>query len=187
MKHSDSLYSIEDELFHEPRKDNSSGWWKWAIAIILGLLFVYRSTRPVMRLSADPPPSFYDYNRTWNKEERQQEKRVAQAYWEVAVQRIQTYYSPNNPLPADPPPQFRIGAATRSLEEDVAASRVHYWYRLRDVWRQSDSWVVSYGWNTDWVESTLDSLPYEIPRWLESFFRGAVNFFNDLSQTISLS
>ena len=187
MKHSGSLYSIEDETFPEPRKDSASGWWKWALAIILVLLFVYRSTRPVMRLSADPPPSFYDYSRAWNKEKRQHEKRLAQAYWQVAVQRIQTYYSPSSPLPEDPPPQFRIGEAAETLEADMAASRVHYWYRLRDVWRQSDSWVVSYGWNTDWVESTLDSLPYEIPRWVGNIFHSLETFFDNLANIISLA
>jgi hypothetical protein len=187
MKHSGSLYSIEDEVFPEPGKESGSGWWMWALAIILGLLFIYRSTRPVLRLSADPPPSFYDYNRTWNKEERQHQKRVAQAYWQVAVQRIQTYYSPASPLPEDPPPQFTIGEAARSLEAGVAASRVHYWYRLREVWRQKDSWVVSYGWNTDWVESTLNSLPNDIPRWVKEIFRGVETFFNNLADIISLA
>ncbi|HUZ46375.1 MAG TPA: hypothetical protein VMW54_07025 [Terriglobia bacterium] len=187
MKHPGSLYGLEEELFPEPRKDKGSGWWKWALAMVLGSLFVYRSTRPVMRLSADPPPSFYDYNRTWDQQERQHEKRVAQAYWHVAVQRIQTDYSPSSPLPEDPPPQFKIAEAARSLEADMVASRIHYWYRLRDVWSQRDAWDVSYGWNTDWLDSTLNSLPQYIPQWVANIFQVFINLFNDIAQRIPFS
>jgi len=187
MKHSGSLYSVEDELFPEPSRKEGSGWWKWALAIILGTLFVYRSTRPVMRLSADPPPSFYDYNRAWDRQERQQEKRVAQAYWQVAVRQIQTYYSPNRPLPLDPPPQFQIAEAARSLEADMVASRVHYWYRLRDVWNQSETWNVSYGWNTDWVTSMLNALPQYVPNEVANFFQSIVDLCNNIAQRMSLS
>lgn len=184
MKHSNSLYTLEDELFPEPRKRKGSGWWKWALATILGLLFVYRSTRPVMRLRADPPPSFYDYSRSLNKEERQHQRRLAEAYWNVAVHRIQAHYSPNRPLPENPPPQFRIGQAEKSMEADVATSRVHYWFGLREVWSERDAWNASYGWNTDWVENAINSTPQYMPQWVSNLFQGLINFFSDLAQKI---
>jgi hypothetical protein len=185
MKHSNSLYDLENELFPEPRKRQQPGIWKWVVALTLVLLFIYRSTRPVMRLSADPPPSFYDYNRSWNRQERQHERLVAQAYWHVAVRRIQTYYSPDRPLPEDPPPQFQINAVASDLESDMTAARVHYWYRLREVWSQRDAWVVSYGWNTDWVASTMDSLPQYVPRSVQSVIQSLFNLVNDIAQRIS--
>ena len=173
-------------MFHEPRKHKSSGWWIWAPAIILGSLFVYRSTRPVMRLRSDPPASFYDHSSTWNQVERQHARRVASAYWQVAARRIQASYSPNRPLPSDPPPQFLIAGPASSLDSDVAASRVHYWYRLREVWNQRDAWNVSYGWNTNWVESTVSSFPQYIPQWLSNIFQGLIIFFNGIAQRISV-
>lgn len=184
MRNANSLYSLEDELFPEAPKPKTAGWWKWALVLLLVGLFVYRSTRPTMRLSADPPPSFYDYNRNWSREERRNERLVAQAYWQVAVRRIQRYYSPDRALPDAPPPQFQIDKAASSLESDVIAGRVHYWYRLREVWHEHDAWVVSYGWNTDWVGGTLNSLPKYVPRPVSNVIQEFVDLFNDIAQKI---
>jgi len=185
MKHANSLDTAADHLFHERPVRKRSGWWKWALALVLAALFAYRSMRPVMRLSAEPPPAFYEYNRTWDRQKRQQERRLALAYWSVAVRRIQKHYSPERPLPADPPPQFRIADAASRLETDMMAGRVHYWYRLRKVWNQSDAWVVSYGWHTDWLERGLNSLPRYLPRSVTGVVQSFVDFFNDIAQTIS--
>ena len=184
MRNSNSLYTLEDELFREPAKPKGSGWWKWALAFFLIGLFVYRSTRPTVRLSAEPPPSFYDYNRNWTRRERRNERLVAQAYWQVAVLRIQRYYSPDRALPEAPPPQFQIAEAARDLESDVIAGRVHYWYRLREVWKERDAWVVSYGWNTDWVGSTLNSLPRYLPKSVSNVIQSFIDLFNDIAQKI---
>lgn len=185
MKHLNSLYSLEDELFAAPAKPKRPGWWKWAFAIFLCALFIYRSTRPVMRLAAEPPPSFYDFNRRWDHRERQNQRRVAQAYWHIAVQRIQARYSPQKPLPAVPPPQFRISDAARALESDVIGSRVHYWTRLRAVWNEQDAWDISYGWSTDWVASSLNSLAQSVPGSVAGAFQSLANLFADISQRIS--
>lgn len=185
MRHSNSLYTLEDELFPEPSRPKRSGWWKWAIALVLCALFILRSIRPPMRLSADPPPSFFDYNKTWSPQKRREERRLAQAYWRVAVRRIQQDYSPHSPLPADPPPQFQIADAAKNLEADVIAARIHYWFRLREVWNQRDAWVVSYGWNTDWVYNTLNNLPQDIPRGVANVLQGLSNFIRNLAWTIS--
>jgi hypothetical protein len=185
MKHLNTLHSMADEIFSEPSKPRTPGRWIWLFASILGLLFVYRSTRPVMRLRRDPPPSFYDYSTPWNQAERQNKRRLAEAYWQVAVRRIQVYYSADRPLPSAPPPQFRIGGLAGNLGADTAANRVHYWYRLREVWNQDDAWNVSYGWNINWVETETSSLPQYIPQWLSYVFQGIVTFFDSLAQRIS--
>lgn len=184
MKHTNSLSSLEDELFHEPRKQRSSGWWMWSLAVIMGYLFVYRSTRPTVRLCADPPPTFYEGSRTWKNEQQQHERRVAQAYWRVAVQRIQIDYSQDRPLPANPPPQFQISGAQMSPKGDMAASRAHYWSRLREVWGRHDAWVTHRRWSTDWVENSLNSLPQYIPQWVSNFFQSLISFFINLAQRI---
>lgn len=187
MRDAEMHYTVDGEFLQKPRKRKNGGWGKWACAIILALLFVYRSARPVMRLRADPPPSFYDYSLTWSKKQRQHERHLAQAYWRVAVQRIQTYYSPGKPLPATPPPQFRIGEAAKGPKADIVASRIHYWYRLREVWSQRDSWSVSYKWNTAWVDNSLNSLDQDAPQWVSNGFHAAVNWVNLIAQRITSS
>lgn len=178
------MYTLEDDLFRKPPKRKSSGWGKWGLAIILALLFVYRSIRPVMRLRDDPPPSFYEYNSTWTKEKRQDERRVAQAYWQVAVQRIQTKYSPDKPLPAVPPPQFYITATAQGLERGTIGSRNHYWNQLREEWRQRNAWVVSYRWNTDWVANSLNSLRRNPKQWISNRFQSVIGWFEGIAQRI---
>jgi hypothetical protein len=154
--------------------------------LILAVLFVYRSTRPVMRLSAEPPPAFYGYNRNLDQQQRHYERALALAYWNVAVRRIQIQYSPDRPLPADPPPQFRVADASSTLETDVMAARVHYWYRLREVWNQRDAWIVSYGWSIDWLEHSINTLPQYLPRAVTGVIQSLVDFVNDVAQEISL-
>lgn len=176
------MYTFEDDLFYKPRKRKRRGWGRWVFAVVVALLFVYSSVRTVKRLRANPPRSFYDYSLTRNKEDRQHERHVAQAYWQVAVRRIQTHYAPKVQLPSDPPPSFRIGGAAGLTEKDAVASRTRYWYRLREVWGQSDAWVVSYRWDTDWVEHSLNSLERNGPRWLSEGIQTAIGWLNSIAQ-----
>jgi len=185
MKQSNSLYSPGDDLYPEPRKRESPGIWKWVVLIVLGWLFVYRSTRPVLSLSAQPPQLFYDSIRTSDPQEQQHARAVAREYWRVAVQRIQRNYSPNRPLPETPPEQFRIAYTAGDLESDAVAMRELYWYRLREVWNEPKIWVVSYGWSTAWVGNTLNSLPQYIPDWFSVVVQSLVGLTHRIVQMIS--
>jgi hypothetical protein len=185
MKHSNSIYSLEGEFSAERKKRRKPGKWKWVILIVLGWLFVYRSTRPVMSLSAQPPPSFYDYNRSWSPQEAQHARELAREYWRVAVRRIQREYSPNRPLPQNPPVQFRIGDTASDLESDAMTARARYWYRLREVWSEPKVWVVSYGWSTAWVGNTLDSFSRYIPNWFSGLVQVLVELTHRIAQMIS--
>lgn len=186
MRHSNSLNAAEDHLLGEDHKTSRWGWLKWVLALILVLLFVYRSTRPVVRLSDEPPPAFYDYNRKWDRQEMRRERQLARAYWNVAVLRIQRYYSPNRPLPVDPSPRFKVSKPGSTGDSDNLADRVHYWYRLRHVWKERDAWVLSYGWNTDWVANSLNAAPNYLPKHVADAFRRIVDLFNDIAQEISV-
>ncbi|HEX5411969.1 MAG TPA: hypothetical protein VFZ27_08915 [Terriglobia bacterium] len=186
MKYANSLDTAADRLLSERQKPKPSGWWKWVLVLLLAGLFVYRSTRPVMRLSAEPPPSFYDHNRKWDRREAQHERLLARAYWNVAIQRIQSRYSPMSPLPAEPPPQFEISEAAATLESGMITARVHYWERLREVWSNGDAWVVSYGWNTGWAESTLNSIPQYLPKSVTAVFQSLGDIFNDIANKIAV-
>lgn len=187
MKHANSLDTAADRLLTERPKPKPSGWWKWFLVLSLAGFFVYRSTRPVVRLSAEPPPSFYDHDRNWNQEQMRRARLLAHAYWDVAVRQIQTRYSPTSPLPAEPPPQFQISEAAMTLESGMMTARNHYWDRLREVWSDGDAWVVSYRWNTSWAESALNSLPEYMPKWVTDVFQSLVNRFYDIANKIGVS
>lgn len=186
MKHLNTLSSTVDELFREPGKRKSSGLWIWASAIILGSLFVYRSTRPVMRLRSDPPTSFYDHGRARSHLEREQAHRLANAYWQVAVRRVQPSFSPHRPLPAIPPPQFQIIEQKTKGDLGPAARREYYWNRLRKVWNQREAWRVSHGWSTGWIESAVNSIPRYTPQWFSDIIEDFIIFFNGIAQRISV-
>lgn len=181
------MYTFEDNLFYNPRKRKRRGWGRWVFAVVVALLFVYSSVRTVRRLRSNPPRSFYDYSLNRNKEDRQHERDVAQAYWQVAVRRIQTHYAPEAQLPSDPPPAFRIVHTGRHPEKDMVAGRTRYWYRLREVWSQPESWVVSYRWDTEWVGNSLDSLDQNGPRWLSEGLQTVTGWLNSIAQRISFS
>ena len=65
------------------------------------------------------------------------------------------------------------------------AGRVQYWNRLRRVWGEGDAWDVSYGWNTRWVETAMNSLPGYLPRSVRGVVQSFVDFINDIAQDIS--
>lgn len=75
------------------------------------VLFVYASTRPIMRLRADMPSRFRDASKTAGVAQRLAEQRLAEAYWNCALTFIQWKYSYGSPLPDDPPDEFRIKVA----------------------------------------------------------------------------
>lgn len=185
MKHSNSLYSPGGELIPQPKKRGNAGIWKWVILIVLGWLFVYRSTRPIMSLSAQPPRSFYDYNRSLDPQEQQHARAVALEYWRVAVRSIQREYSPNRPLPENPPAQFRIADTAGDLESDAMTVRTRYWYRLRKAWNEPQVWERSYGWSTAWVGNTLNSLPEFIPHWFSGVVQALVDLARRIAQMVS--
>lgn len=75
------------------------------------VLFVYASTRPIVRLRADMPPRFADVSKTAGVAQRKVEQRLAETYWNCALTFIQWKYSYGSPLPDHPPDEFRIRVA----------------------------------------------------------------------------
>jgi hypothetical protein len=55
---------------------------------------------------------------------------------------------------------------------------------LRDVWNERDAWVVSYGWNTDWAEAELNSLPRYLPKAATAVFDTLIDIINDIAKKI---
>jgi hypothetical protein len=117
--------------------------------LIPAALFVYLSTRPLMRLQADAPPQFLDANA--RSRHRAGEERVARAYWNCAVTFVQWRHSYGSPLPQDPTDDFRIDARTYGADAASEASRLHYWNKLREAWLLPASWRQSREWSTAWI------------------------------------
>lgn len=173
IKNSPYSTSLDDRLTPKPR--GNSAWWKWCLVVTFAFCFVYRSTEPLARLKADPPRQFLRRPSSRNGELGRDQMRLACAYWEVAVRFVQLNYSVNKPLPAAPPPEFRVGEkAVEQPEEN--GSRILYWQRLREVWGNPSAWVVSEGWNTQWVGDTLNLAEEDFNRWLARQFQTISNW-----------
>jgi len=155
MKYSPYSQSLDEDLFPKKKPRRGAGPWKWLLVIGCVLFFIYRSTLPLVRLQSEPPPEFIGRHAVRDRRQAKPEKLIAQAYWNVAVRSIQWKYSPKRSLPYDPPPNFRINKQFKALSDSINIDRDIYWRRLRDVWQQPDTWRVSYGWNTDWVNRSL--------------------------------
>ena len=78
------------------------------IALLVVGFVAYASTRPTFRLRVDMPSEFLDAPASWPPERRAAEKKVARAYWYCVVTVIQPKYSFGDPLPLNPPAEFKI-------------------------------------------------------------------------------
>ena len=116
-------------------------------------LFVYRSTRPQMRLPAEPPANFLVGRPDWSAKRREAEQRLARAYWDCAVTVVQWRYAYGSILPPTPPAEFRVDAGTLPKAAAAPESRDYYWQRLREVWPVA--WKEVYGWETGWFFEPL--------------------------------
>ena len=121
------------------------------VTLILASLFVYKSTRSVMRLRDEPPPSYLEFPSNWTAQRRESEARLAQAYWKCAVLLSRGQYVYGQKLPDEPPAGFSVDPKSYpSVGESPAAARARYWRRLQDTWKEPGAWREVYEWHADW-------------------------------------
>ncbi len=149
------VYTAPPPWVAKPRRKRKFS--PWLLAAVPALLFVYLSTRPLLRLRNKAPAEFFDTPANWNAERRQAEELRARAYWERAVRLVPQKYSFRERLPDDPPPEFNIEEKDFPGKgfESVSAARAHYWHKLHQVWDLPQAWENSYEWNTYWIYSAL--------------------------------
>jgi hypothetical protein len=158
-KKSSEMRRPEIAAVRQPRRARGSGFavtLVFLLALVPAGAAVYLSTRPVMRLRTEPPAGFIDSNPKWTAKRAAAEDQLGHAYWDAAVQNVQTMYHNGSSLPASPPVAFQVDAETLAasgVKIDSAAARAHYWQKLRDLWDQPTTWEQSYGWNTDWINN----------------------------------
>ena len=137
------------------------------LAVVAGLVgFV--SFKPTYRLSPEMPRQFLAAGVPGG--ERGTEERVARAYWDSAMLRIQGKYAYGQRLPQEPPREFMISAS----EFGPAATepiRMRYWRQLQTVWFTPTSWHQTYDWDFNWTTSWIEPTQ----RWLNNHVPGLNN------------
>jgi len=123
------------------------------LVLMVPLLGVYLSTRPVMHLPPEVPAEFAEQNPNWSAKRRAREKEVGQGYWRIAVVSLQNKYPFGSELPAEPPNEFQVEnkSVPPVSPKAFAESRTHYWEKLRRIWVDSQSWEEHHEWNTQWT------------------------------------
>jgi len=136
-----------------------------ALGVVVLLMFaIYLSSSPVVRLRPKPPDAFFDQSPNLSAKQNAKEDQLARAYWDIAVQDIETKYGFGSTLPTDPPDNFQVaekGPSGATLKVDAAA-RTRYWEKLREVWPQSNSWERTSDWNLNWIRNAWDSASSKI-------------------------
>jgi hypothetical protein len=142
------------------------------LAIALGL-FAYFSYRPVVRLRPEPPKGFVDTHKGWDSKRQAAEERVARAYWEVTVEKVQLKYSFGTALPDNPPPEFSIEDKDfpGGGFEKSSATRARYWQKVRGVWVLPQTWERSYRWSLMWFYDGLASFQQAVWRNIDGILR----------------
>jgi hypothetical protein len=124
---------------------------KLLVALLLLGLIVYLSTRPTWRLRSDAPPEFLVGAASGSEDKRGIDEKVGRAYWYCALTVIQAKYGFGEPLPLNPPPEFKISATDLGANASRPATRNYYWQRLRLIWYQASTWKEDREFNLRWL------------------------------------
>jgi hypothetical protein len=127
-----------------PSPRGKDRFWLYVLLTIVSF-FAIESIRPVMRLRPTPPPSVVGNSLSHDGDQIASQQRMARGCWDYAITSLQNVYPYGSDLPRDPPPRISHRNGTSSVVSALC------WPRLRVAWTQSESWVRSYEWSTDWA------------------------------------
>lgn len=123
---------------------------KYDVPIIIALVLaglVYASSRTEFHLRTDMPVEFFDASHL-PPAKRAAERKVAQKYWNCAVNLVQWKYGYASRLPEDPPAEFSVSASDVGAAANDEALRRQYWSKLRTVWNVPTAWKTEYVWSS---------------------------------------
>jgi hypothetical protein len=143
---------------------------KVVVGLLLVGLFAYISTRPTARLRVDLPPEFLDAPESWPPEKGATEEKVARAYWYCVVTVIQRKYKFGDPLPMNPPAEFKISAPDLPKEATDSDTRLRYWHRLQQIWYWPSIWGKEQRWDLHWATDWVDSVVRQVHDWVGRLF-----------------
>jgi hypothetical protein len=127
---------------------------KILVAVIAVGLFLAASIHTGFRVSPAMPRDFVDRANLLPGHDGTAEEKIAGAYWNSVVARIQWMYSYQQYLPQNPPPEFT--SLSPGLEgAGDAATRIRYWRKLNQVWYRPDTWTKEYEWDFHWVSNPV--------------------------------
>lgn len=115
---------------------------KYDILAIIGLVLIVLSVasfRSEFRLRPEMPAEFFDGKHLASSKRVSQEK-IAQAYWNCAVEQVQWRYGYAHRLPEEPPAEFSLSPAVVGPVASDQTVRRYYWRKLRDTWSVSSVW-----------------------------------------------
>jgi hypothetical protein len=135
------------------------------LLVLAGGLFTFESLKATFRLRPEMPREFVDAKGALTQ--RSEEERIARAYWDCAMLRVQWKFARWQHLPEEPPREFVIASPNLGGPALDASSRIRYWRRLQSVWYMPSSWHKTYEWDfnwlTDWIEPTQKWLNNHLP------------------------
>jgi hypothetical protein len=142
------------------------------VLVVPAGLFIYASTRPLMRLQADMPREFFLKSHD-EPTRRVAAEDVARAYWDCAVTVIQWKYSYGSGLPENPPDDFQPTGANLGLIANDPVLRAMYWQRLRKVWALPGVWKRTQVWSTAWAVDPIKNAVRWIGDYVSNLIKAA--------------
>ena len=126
---------------------------------ILGfILLLIVSYRPVYHLRPKMPPEFYTPSIDGTPKISENERGIAQAYWQSAQVNVQWKYAQGQPLPLNVPAEFQIDPRPFGTHATDPAIRIFYWRRLQRVYTTPAAWQKDYQLNFGWLRDTFSSI-----------------------------
>ncbi|MGA2629010.1 MAG: hypothetical protein ABSG54_02240 [Terriglobia bacterium] len=152
-------------------KRSRRGHWGWALLLLLVGVIGFLSHRPVMQLKAELPPGFAEVRKEWKAERRAAEERTARAYWQLALNVVQSQQAYGTKLPENPVPEFKLDEREfpEGSSEASPATRAKYWKRLREAWPLPQAWQQHHEWTLAWF-----------PEMMTRFAMAASQFFSSI-------
>jgi hypothetical protein len=133
------------------------GHLAWAILLLLLAVIGFLSHRPVMRLKSELPPGFMEVRKDWDAERRAAEERTARAYWQLALNVVQSQHAYGTKLPENPFPEFKLDEREfpEGSSEASPATRAKYWKRVREAWPLPQAWQQHHEWSLAWFPEMM--------------------------------
>lgn len=145
------LRQAAPQVVPAPAQGSSAGrFFLIVVALLPTVLFLYLTNRPMMRLKADPPAEFLNAYPEWTGQHPEVATRLGEAYWDWAALHLTRNYPYGAELPEQPPVLFKVDGQGFPSGVDADVARLRYWQKLRELWRDPQSWDKVDIWNLNY-------------------------------------
>ena len=123
--------------------------------LLVAVVLMVISYRPKYHLQLDMPGGFFTASPSDSAQKRDEQRKIARAYWQSAQMEIQWKFAYGHPLPNDVPAEFTINGNGLGLAASDPTLRALYWRRLQQVWFLPEAWKKQYEWDWSWVSDPI--------------------------------